>query len=185
MWTPVKALTLHHNVQCSRSWNTCRDVLGLKAHWRIRHSLHLKGFSNMNYLAYYKVWILTKHIEMVIKLVRFLPIPDNLVASESICKKTLQHSWYLYSFFPLWILQWIVKVNFQIWIFFEVRILKTFPHIAQLHGVSFFLFFFYMAFLKLDFLMCGRVEIWVKAFQHLTNLQHFYSLCGLPWWLIR
>lgn len=43
--------------------------------------------SSMNYLAYYKVWILTKHIEMVIKLVRFLPITDNLVVSESICKK--------------------------------------------------------------------------------------------------
>lgn len=45
MWTPVKALTLHHNVQCSKSWNTCRNILGLKAHWRICHSLHLKGFS--------------------------------------------------------------------------------------------------------------------------------------------
>ena len=143
MWTPVKALTLHHNVQCSRSWNTCRDVLGLKAHWRIRHSLHLKGFSNMNYLAYYKVWILTKHIEMVIKLVRFLPIPDNLVVSESICKKTLQHSWYLYSFFPLWILQWIVKCEFSDLNFFWSSNFEDLPTYSTITWCFFFPFFFF------------------------------------------
>lgn len=123
----------------------------LQEHFRLKGTLKNlplitfeRFLSNMNYLACYKVWILTKHIEMVIKLVRFLPITDNLVVSESICKKTLQHSWYLNSFFPLWILQWIVRCEFSDLNFFWSLNFEDLPTYSTITWCFFFPFFFFL-----------------------------------------